>query len=63
MPRSEVQKERRRAYERGLKRVLVTLYPADGDIAERLDKVKEKGLGHTEYIRELIREDMTRRPL
>lgn len=63
MPRTDDQKAKRREYERGLKRVLVTLYPADEDIAERLDKVKEKGLGHAEYIRELIREDMTRRPL
>ena len=63
MPRSEAQKKARRNYERKLKRIMVTLYPADQDIIDRLSKVNAHGLSDVEYIRELIREDMTRRPL
>lgn len=63
MPMTEAQKRAKRNYQRKLKKILVTLYPADQDIADRLEKVKERGLTEIEYIRELIREDMTRRPL
>lgn len=63
MARSEAQKAARRNYENSIKRVTVSLSKADSDLAERLDKVKANGLGHAEYIRELIREDMRRRPL
>ena len=63
MARSEAQKRARRTYENSTKRVTVAFSKADADLAERLDRVKEKGLGHAEYIRELIREDMQRRPL
>lgn len=53
-------KKAKRKYQQKLRRLTVTLYPADADIQRHIEEREARGLGYAEYIRQLIREDMSK---
>lgn len=56
MAMTEAQKRARRKYDSKCKRLVVTLYPTDGDIARKVESVPSYGA----YIKALIRADIER---
>lgn len=58
MPRSEAAKAARNRYEKKNRRLVVTLYPADKEIADHIAKLEAQGIGYSEYIRGLIFRDI-----
>lgn len=69
MPRSDAERKARAEYEKRSRasgrnrRLVVNLYESDADIKARIEKIESMGLGYQEYIRELIRHDITKRPI
>ena len=47
-------------YRKKLKRVQFDVYPTETDIQKKLDELKEKGVPVAAYIKNLIRQDITK---
>lgn len=56
MGKTDSQKRARRSYDKKCKRLVVTVYPTEGDIMRKIESVESYGA----YIKDLIRADIRR---